>query len=169
VTLREAARRLAPDVAGRRLSPLFRTSPVGGPPQPDFINAVLVGRTRLAAAALLARLKELERAAGRRAGRRHAPRPLDLDLLIYGTVQVSSRRLTLPHPLISERLFVLEPLVLLTPRRVVPGTGRTVTTLLREARERSSETVRRLGAGSRVSGRARRARAARRGAATPRG
>ena len=76
--------------------------------------------------------------------------------------------LTIPHRRMAERLFVLEPLARLAPRRVVPGTGKTVARLLREARASSSEAIRRLGAEPAVSGRARRARAARPGAATPR-
>jgi 2-amino-4-hydroxy-6-hydroxymethyldihydropteridine diphosphokinase len=161
-------RRLASDVAVRRLSPFFSTSPVGGPPQRDFVNAVLVGTTRLSAGALLARLKALERAAGRRRGPRHAPRPLDLDLLLYGDARLASLRLTLQHPRMTERLFVLEPLALLAPRRVVPGTGKTVATLLDEAREVSDERVRRLGVPPGVSRRSPLPRAARRGPVPPR-
>ncbi|HSB35422.1 MAG TPA: 2-amino-4-hydroxy-6-hydroxymethyldihydropteridine diphosphokinase [Thermoanaerobaculia bacterium] len=167
--IRAAARRLSRDLHDSRLSPLFRTSPVGGPPQPDYVNAVLVGKTRLGARALLGRLTELERAAGRRPAPRNAPRPLDLDLLLYGARRIASRGLRVPHPRLAGRLFVLVPLAALAPRRVVPGTGRTVSRLLREAKAGSAERVVRLGTGDRLSGPAAPRRAAPRGAASPRG
>jgi len=127
------------------MSPIYRTSPVGGPPQPDFLNAVLVGRTKLSAQALLTLLRKSESAAGRKRARgaRNEPRPLDLDILLYGEGQIATRRLTVPHPRMTRRLFVLVPLADVAPRRVVPGTGKTVATLLRETLRVSTERVRR--------------------------
>lgn len=154
MAIRAAARALASLLAGARLSPLYRTSPVGGPPQPPFVNAVLVGRTRLPPAELLALLKRLESAAGRRRGPRNAPRPLDLDLLLYGRIVRSAPPPVLPHPRLASRLFVLVPLADVASRRTVPGTGKTVARLLREARRVSRETVRPIqarGGGVRVS------------------
>ena len=79
-------------------------------------------------------LQALEREAGRISAReRDAPRPLDLDLLLYGARRISSRALAVPHPRLRERRFALAPLAELAPRRVVPGTGRTVARLLAEA------------------------------------
>ncbi|HEX7528105.1 MAG TPA: 2-amino-4-hydroxy-6-hydroxymethyldihydropteridine diphosphokinase, partial [Thermoanaerobaculia bacterium] len=69
--------------------------------------------------------------------------PLDLDLLLYGAKRIATRRLTVPHPRMTGRLFVLVPLADVAARRVVPGTGKTVATLLREARRVSAERVRR--------------------------
>ncbi|MGZ5425699.1 MAG: 2-amino-4-hydroxy-6-hydroxymethyldihydropteridine diphosphokinase [Thermoanaerobaculia bacterium] len=139
-----AARALSRVLRAPRLSHLYRTSPVGGPAQPDFLNAALVGKTTLSAEALLTLLRKLETAAGREpGGTRNAPRPLDLDLLLYGSRRVATPRLQVPHPLMTSRLFVLVPLADIAPRRVVPGTGKTVARFLAEARRRSTESVRR--------------------------
>ena len=100
--------------------------------------------TSLSAQALLTLLRNLEKAAGREpAAEKNAPRPLDLDLLLYGSERIATRRLTVPHPRMTSRLFVLVPLADVAPRRVVPGTGKTVARILAEAGRRSTETVRR--------------------------
>ncbi|MDL2717476.1 MAG: 2-amino-4-hydroxy-6-hydroxymethyldihydropteridine diphosphokinase [Acidobacteriota bacterium] len=143
--LRKAKKELAEQIGALRSSPIYETSPVGGPPgQPDFLNAVVVGRTTLSARALFTFLRKSEFAAGRRRARgaRNAPRPLDLDLLLFGNQQICSRDLTVPHPRMTSRLFVLVPLADVAPRRVVPGTGKTVARLLAEARRVSTERIR---------------------------
>ncbi|HEX5855254.1 MAG TPA: 2-amino-4-hydroxy-6-hydroxymethyldihydropteridine diphosphokinase [Thermoanaerobaculia bacterium] len=147
---RLAAQALYPFLRNPMVSPIYSTSPVGGPPQPDFLNAVLVGTTSLTAPALLALLRKSESAAGRKRARgaRNGPRSLDLDILLYGAERIVSRRLTVPHPRMTGRLFVLVPLADVAPRRVVPGTGKTVATLLREFRRVSTERVRRTRASS---------------------
>ena len=100
-------------------SPLFRTAPVGGPPdQPDYINAVVVldyppEPTPAAAMALLRRLQALESQFGRVRQERWGPRTLDLDLLWWGALQSQSSELELPHPRWCERAFVLAPLAAL--------------------------------------------------------
>lgn len=160
--------RLAPHVTGLKVSSLWRTAPVGGPRQPDYINAAAIFRTRLPARALLALLQEIEREAGRvRSGRRNQPRTLDLDLLLHGSATIRERDLVVPHPRMAERRFVLAPLAEIAPRRVVPGTGRTVAALLalapparvarlRDARgwEASRGSASRSGAGRRRGSRA---------------
>jgi 2-amino-4-hydroxy-6-hydroxymethyldihydropteridine diphosphokinase len=127
-------------------SPFYETSPVGGPPQPDYLNAVVTARTSLPASALLTLLRNLELRGGREPGAaRNNPRPLDLDLLLYGKEEIRSRALTVPHPRMASRLFVLVPLADVAARRVVPGTGKTVARLLAEARLDSTERVRPAG------------------------
>ena len=102
-----------------RWSPLFRTAPVGGPPdQPDYINAVVVvdhstEPTAEAALGVLRRLQALERQFGRVREERWGPRTLDLDLLWWGGLQLQSPELKLPHPRWRERAFVLAPLAAL--------------------------------------------------------
>lgn len=98
-------------------SRLYRSAPVeaGGP---DFINAVAQLETRLSGPALLAALQGLEQAAGRERPYRNAPRTLDLDLLLYGDARIDSPALTVPHPRMRERAFVLLPLQELAPARV---------------------------------------------------
>ena len=141
---RLAAQSLFTLLRNPRMSPLYRTSPVGGPPQPDFLNAVITGRTSLTAQALLTLLRNLEKAAGRKpAAEKNAPRPLDLDLLLYGNERIATPRLTVPHPRLTSRLFVLVPLANVAPKRVVPGTGKTVARFLAEERGRSTDRVRR--------------------------
>lgn len=100
-----------------RASRLYRSAPVdaGGP---DFINAVAQVDTRLSAPELLAQLQALEAAAGRERPYRNAPRTLDLDLLLFGDARMASATLTVPHPRLHERAFVLLPLQELAPERV---------------------------------------------------
>jgi len=105
-------------------SSLYRTSPVGYLEQPDFINAVASVQTTLKPQALLAALLAIENRHGRRRAMRNAPRTLDLDLLLYGEEVFDQDGLTLPHPRLHERAFVLAPLAEIAPEAVVPGMGR---------------------------------------------
>lgn len=106
-------------------SPLYRTGPVGGPPgQPDYLNAVAALDTALDPDALLTALQEIESAQGRTRTVRWGPRTLDLDLLLYGTLTRVEPRLTLPHPRLHERAFVLYPLYDIAPTLLLPGRGR---------------------------------------------
>jgi len=103
-------------------SSLYRSSPVdaGGD---DYVNAVARVRTALAPATLLAALQAIERAHGRTRPFANAPRTLDLDLLLHGDAVLANEALTLPHPRLHERAFVLVPLAEIAPRLVVPGHG----------------------------------------------
>jgi 2-amino-4-hydroxy-6-hydroxymethyldihydropteridine diphosphokinase len=103
---------------------LYRTSPVGYLEQPDFINAVASVQTTLKPQALLAALLAIENRHGRRRTMRNAPRTLDLDLLLYGEAVFDQDGLTLPHPRLHERAFVLAPLAEIAPEAMVPGMGR---------------------------------------------
>ena len=122
---REATiRRAAAQIGARRLSAIRETEPWGVEDQPPFLNAVAELDTNLPPRALLDRLLEVERALGRtRDGARYGPRTIDLDLLLYGANDVREPGLTVPHPRLHERMFVLEPLAELDPQLVVPGRG----------------------------------------------
>lgn len=100
-----------------RSSRIYRSAPVdaGGP---DFFNAVAQVETGLSAPELLSHLQALELAAGRERPYRNAPRTLDLDLLLYGDARIASEALTVPHPRMRERAFVLLPLRELAPERI---------------------------------------------------
>ncbi len=105
-------------------SALYRTPPMGPPDQPAYINAVVELGTRLAPLALLHALLDIEREHGRvRTGRKWGPRTLDLDILLYGDRIIRAPRLTVPHPGIAERAFVLVPLHDIAPELEVPGLG----------------------------------------------
>lgn len=104
-------------------SSLYRTAPVGLRHQPDFINAVAALDTRLSADELLDELFALEARFGRQRGVRNAPRTLDLDLLLFGDLTSNDPRLTLPHPRMHERAFVLAPLTEIAPDISLPGKG----------------------------------------------
>lgn len=103
-----------------KASSLYRSAPVGPQDQPDFINAVVALDTTLEAHTLLDQLQALEQS-HRRVRKRHwGPRTLDLDLLLYGTEQISTERLTVPHAFMHERSFVLYPLHEISPELIFP-------------------------------------------------
>ena len=97
----------------------YRTAPVESS-GPDYINAVLAVQTQLTAPAVLACLQHIESLAGRERSFRNAPRTLDLDLLLFGDARVNSAALTIPHPRMDLRAFVLVPLHEIAPHRVAP-------------------------------------------------
>jgi 2-amino-4-hydroxy-6-hydroxymethyldihydropteridine diphosphokinase len=115
--------------AGRvvAVSPVYETEPVGGPPQPDYLNAVVAVETRLSPRELLRVAKDLEAEAGREPpapDRRWGPRPLDVDILMVGAERVDEPDLVVPHPRIHQRAFVLAPLADVAPDLVVaPSAG----------------------------------------------
>src|SRR5574343_97791 len=106
-----------PDTQLTARSRLYRTAPheASGP---DFINAVVRLETRLSAPALLDALQAIENAAGRERPYPNAPRTLDMDILLYGDARIDSARLTVPHPRMQGRAFVLHPLADVAPERV---------------------------------------------------
>jgi 2-amino-4-hydroxy-6-hydroxymethyldihydropteridine diphosphokinase len=106
----------------RRCSSWYQSAPVQAS-GPDFVNAVAELDTTLAPHALLAGLRSIEHGHGRERSHRNAPRTLDLDLLLYGDLCIESPELTVPHPRLHERAFVLAPLAELWPDGSVPGRG----------------------------------------------
>jgi len=101
-------------------SSLYRSDPVGPPGQPDYINAVAQLDTCLGAEALLDQLQRLEQLHRRRRIVRWGPRTLDLDLLLFGAEQIDTPRLTVPHPYLNQRSFVIYPLCELQPELTLP-------------------------------------------------
>jgi 2-amino-4-hydroxy-6-hydroxymethyldihydropteridine diphosphokinase len=124
--VRAALRRLEAVEATRVVacSSLYRSAPFGPVKQPDFVNAVVAIETSLAPRRLLEALQAIERDIGREIGERWGPRRIDLDLLVYGDDVIDEPGLTVPHPGIAERNFVLLPLGEIAPDLVVPGLGR---------------------------------------------
>lgn len=105
------------------VSPVYRTAPVGGPDQPDYLNAVVVGSTTLAPLDLLAATQEIEQAHHRERRVRWGPRTLDIDVLALGDLVVDEPTLQVPHPRAHERAFVLVPWRDVDPSAVVVGHG----------------------------------------------
>jgi 2-amino-4-hydroxy-6-hydroxymethyldihydropteridine diphosphokinase len=106
------------------VSPIYETDPVGGPAQPNYLNAVLVALTLMPARAVLGRGWAAETALGRVRGQRWGPRTLDVDVIVYGDQASTDPELTLPHPRAHERAFVLAPWHDVDPDAVLPGHGR---------------------------------------------
>ena len=132
-------------VSVEAVSSAYETEPVGELlDQPDFLNAVARVRTELDPEALLDVCKAIEVERGRVfAGPRHGPRPLDVDILLLGELELESERLVLPHPQVSARRFVLEPLLELDPDLALPDGTRLADAL---ARLGEGERVERIGA-----------------------
>jgi 2-amino-4-hydroxy-6-hydroxymethyldihydropteridine diphosphokinase len=105
-------------------SALYLSKPAGYIDQPDFINAVAQVQTRLSPRALMAALLDIEARHGRDRAFKNAPRTLDLDLLLYDGLVMHEPGLTLPHPRMAERPFVIAPLAEIAPDVLVPGCGR---------------------------------------------
>lgn len=124
LTLRQAlnALNVLPDTQTVAVSSAYRSAPVdaGGP---DYLNAVASFDTTLAPAELLHALQVIERAHGRERPFVHAPRTLDLDLLLYGDLTLANPELTVPHPRLQQRAFVLLPLLEIAPDLAAPGLG----------------------------------------------
>lgn len=133
--LREAVAAISawPKTTLAQESPVYDTEPVGGPAgQPVFLNQVIAIETGLTAEAVLAGTQDLEAQAGRdsmAARVKDGPRTLDLDILVYGDAEIEQPGLTVPHPRMCERLFVMEPLNDIAPDLVIPGQCETVANL----------------------------------------
>jgi len=124
-TIRAAFGALAnlPESRVTRCSSLYRTAPIGITEQPEFINAAAALETTLAPEALLDALLDIETRFGRIRAEKDGPRTLDLDLLLYNNQQLNLPRLTLPHPRLHLRAFVLHPLAEVAPNLIIPGRG----------------------------------------------
>lgn len=119
-----------PGVTVRHLSSWYETEPVGYTDQPDFLNGVIAVETTLPPLELLRALKNIERGIGRIYTRPNGPRTIDLDILSYDDLIVEKLNLNLPHPRMTERAFVLVPLVEIFPFWVHPVLKKTATDLL---------------------------------------
>ena len=133
--LSAALRALAVIVTIERVSSVYDTAPMLYTDQPRFHNLVCRATTSLTPDALLQVVKEIERQLGRASGPRYGPRVIDIDLLLYDRLIFNSAALTIPHPRMAERAFVLAPLAEIAPALTHPVLGETIAELLRRAPE----------------------------------
>jgi len=103
-------------IAVKKTSAVIETDPVGGPAQRKFLNAALKGETALIPAELLQQIKKIEKVLGRKKTVKNGPRTIDIDILLYGRKKITTPRLTIPHPRMRERTFVMQPLAEIAPR-----------------------------------------------------
>jgi 2-amino-4-hydroxy-6-hydroxymethyldihydropteridine diphosphokinase len=120
----------APDLRLLRKSSIYETAPRDVEDQPWFLNQVIECETDLFPRQLLARLQKIERGMGRKRRMAKGPREIDLDILLFGDAVVKAPELEVPHPRMTERRFVLEPLAELVPDKKHPGTRRTMREML---------------------------------------
>lgn len=115
-----------------RRAPLYRSRPVGPPDQPDYVNTAAEVETNLSPLELLDAAKRVEARLGRTPSERWGPRMIDIDIALYGDIEVNHPRLRVPHAELARRRFVLAPLADLRPELVVPGCERSLAALLAE-------------------------------------
>ncbi len=130
--LATAIQRLHDIMEIEKVSSVYETEPVGYLEQPRFLNIAIAGTTRLSPQDFLQRAKEIESALGRQETVRNGPRPIDIDIIFYDNLTLDSEPLTIPHPRMAERAFVLAPLAEIAPQVVDPASGRTARQLLAE-------------------------------------
>jgi 2-amino-4-hydroxy-6-hydroxymethyldihydropteridine diphosphokinase len=126
-----------PEFIMESLSSVYETEPVGMKNQPDFLNGAACFTTELSPMAVLQACLDAEKQGGRRRTRRWGPRAIDLDLLLYDSLQIATEELTVPHPELANRRFVLEPLVEIAPDATVPGLNKNTRRLLNETTDSS--------------------------------
>lgn len=141
--LKSALERLSEKVAIKKISSIYETEPLYYTEQPMFFNAVIKGVTILDPLELLSLVKGIETDLGRQPGFRNAPRIIDIDILFYGERIIRTDELTIPHPRITERAFVLVPLAEIAPRLVHPQLKKKTSDLL--AGVNGMEGVRKIG------------------------
>ncbi len=134
--LASAVEHLSQKVKIKKLSSVYETEPLYYEEQPRFLNAVLSATTMLASTELLHFVKSIERKAGRKPSFRNAPRIIDIDILFYGDRVIHTDVVTVPHPRIAERAFVLVPLAEIAPELVHPVSRRTISELLADVEGR---------------------------------
>jgi 2-amino-4-hydroxy-6-hydroxymethyldihydropteridine diphosphokinase len=140
--LSDALQHLQEAISIERVSSIYETEPVGYLDQPPFFNLVCQGSTNLAPLELLKFVKDTEVHMGRQPTFRNGPRVIDIDILLYDDISIQTEQLTIPHPRMAERAFVLVPLVEIAPNAIEPTSKQTAQTLLAAI---SQQGVRKVG------------------------
>jgi len=141
--LSKAVKQLGGKLIIKELSSIYETDPVGYEQQPKFLNAVVSGMTELDPFELLGFIKRLEGALGRVPNFQNGPRTIDIDILFYNNIVLNTPQLTIPHPRLAERAFVLVPLSEIAPDLICPLRQKKVSSLLANLEERGG--VKRVG------------------------
>ncbi|MCL2468716.1 MAG: 2-amino-4-hydroxy-6-hydroxymethyldihydropteridine diphosphokinase [Alphaproteobacteria bacterium] len=128
--LQAAVRALKPYVSVEACSPVYETTPAYVTDQPLFLNAVIKGTTALDPRGLLFTVKNIERELGRRPTFRYGPRVIDIDIIFYDQLVMHTPELSIPHPLMTERAFVLKPLADIDPQKIHPILNKSAASLL---------------------------------------
>lgn len=134
-TMRVAIARLRTVVEVHKISNLYVAAPLGYVRDDAFVNCAVFARTNLSPFDLLRELQAIETALGRQSGVQYGPRPIDLDILFYGTSEIDNPLLKIPHPLIPQRAFVLKPLAEIAPSLMHPVLYYTMMQLLQDAED----------------------------------
>lgn len=145
--LRRALELLSANVKVAKVSPTYDTAPVGNTDQPRFLNLVCEAKTPLSPPHLLGFIKDIETKMGRVNGPPNSPRPIDIDILFYGDLVLETSALVIPHPHLTERVFVLAPLADIAPDFKHPVSGKTVWQMLRGLKRTTGDAVRRRESG----------------------
>jgi 2-amino-4-hydroxy-6-hydroxymethyldihydropteridine diphosphokinase len=119
-----------PEVRVLRRSAIYETAPWGFEDQQDFLNMVIEAESELGPPALLKKIKDVEKRVGRQATFRNGPREIDIDILLYDDSQYAQGNLTIPHPRLPERAFILAPLAEIAPDLIIPGQEKSVAKLI---------------------------------------
>ena len=130
--LLDAVEHMAPEIKLVSFSKIYETPPWGYEDQPLFLNQVFIGQTNLSPDHLLVKLKDIEQGIGRQPNFRYGPRHIDLDILFYDNLHIVTDDLTIPHPEIEKRAFVLVPLLEIAPEFVHPVSKKTIAALAAE-------------------------------------
>ncbi len=139
--LRKAVKALAVYIDIHAASPVYETAPAYVTDQPPFLNAALIGSTKLEPLALLSMVKNIEKEVGRLPTFRYGPRVIDIDILFYGDLVYRTDALTIPHARLQEREFVLRPLSDIAPQWPHPQSGKTVAEMLASVPETGMNNI----------------------------
>jgi 2-amino-4-hydroxy-6-hydroxymethyldihydropteridine diphosphokinase len=139
--LESALDALVREIKVNAVSSIYDTKPVGNTRQPRFLNLVCEAPTSMTPPDLLNFIKQIEKNMGRQPGPVNSPRPIDIDILFYGNQVISAPALTIPHPRLAERAFVLVPFAEINPGFVHPVTGKTIRQMLQALRVNTEDIV----------------------------